>query len=103
MTDDDRKYFNAILVELKKKINEENSKVFINLYDDASGINRSMIPFFEAILKRIENLEILMFFSCMCDAGEQGVTPEQREVLKMMEWDKLLAEVLKGSSSTLGK
>lgn len=81
MTDNDRKLYDVILVELKKKIR---------------GTNLSLE-------ERIENLEILSFFSLLCDAGEQGVTPEQREVLKMMGWNKLFAEALKGSSSTLGK
>ena len=94
MTNKDREHFDNITAELKQKIKEENSKVFTNLYDDAGGINRSMIPFFEAMLKRIEDLEIFMFWSLICDAGEQGVSLEQKEIMRMLGWDKIFAKAL---------
>lgn len=76
MTEKDRERFNKIVANLRKKFDEEKASLTLE--------------------QRIENLEEIVFFSLMCDAGEQGVTPEQREVMKRLGWDRIFYEALHG-------
>lgn len=54
-------------------------------------------PVLMTLIKAIEKLEAITLFSVLCDLGEQGVTPEQRECLRrigMLEiFDSLIAEL----------
>lgn len=74
MTERDKKKFESILAQLRHKLSMDKE-----------------LP----LVERVEKLEILMFFSLMNDAGEQGITPELAELARRYGYEQLLKEALK--------
>lgn len=51
-------------------------------------------PVLFTLVKAIEDLEKITIFSLLCDMGEQGLMPEQRECLKHIGLEEIFESVV---------
>ena len=90
MTPTDKKRYDLMNVVLSKWQNKKILKVLESKTEEKFFYNS-----IADLVERMENLEKLMFWSLLCDAGEQGLTIEQREIMKTTGFEELYEEFQK--------
>ena len=90
MTPTDKKRYGLMMVELEKWQNKKILKV-LEVKTEQKFTYNSIAD----LVERVENLEKLMFWSLICDSGEQGITPEQIEIMKQTGFWELYEEFQK--------